>query len=356
MYKVRIIGAGSIGNHLAHAFNSNGFKVEITDKDDKALVRSKEVIYPSRYGTWDDRITIIDSTNHDNFDADVVVIGTPPDTHIEVALEQLQHCLPSILLIEKPLADPKMNNFEKLEKFCSDNKIRILVGYNHRLTKNTTLATKIISDGKLGKVFSITSQTRESWNGIMKAHPWLNGPQDSYLSRISRGGGALYEHSHALNLLQYFLKVTNSGEIESVLAAIEIVSENELSYDRCSYLSLFNNEGNIFQVIQDVVTTPPLKEVKIIGTYGQLTWRTSSVLDEVLLHDPDGHVREEYQLTKSRMDDFLPEILHIEEILSNHVVNSPLDYKYAIDTMNIISAAFKSAQIGTKVNLGYENE
>jgi hypothetical protein len=55
-----------------------------------------------------------------------------------------------------------------------------------------------IFEGKLGEIFSITSQTRESWNGILNAHPWLTGPEDTYLAWIEKGGGALYEHSHAL--------------------------------------------------------------------------------------------------------------------------------------------------------------
>ena len=45
--KVKIIGAGSIGNHLAHASRSLGWQVDICDIDSRALVRTKEMIYPS---------------------------------------------------------------------------------------------------------------------------------------------------------------------------------------------------------------------------------------------------------------------------------------------------------------------
>ena len=37
---------------------------------------------------------------------------------------------------------------------------------------------------------------------VFAAHPWLSGPWETYLGYTERGG-ALAEHSHALNLWQY---------------------------------------------------------------------------------------------------------------------------------------------------------
>lgn len=351
MYKVRIIGAGSIGNHLANGFVNNNFNVEITDKDPEALRRTKNEIYPSRYGDWDERIKIVEHSELSNFETDVLVIGTPPNTHLEVAIQQLKLCLPSVILIEKPISGPSMDKLNHLIKICRKNEIRLLVGYNHRVTENTRIATKLVSDGKLGEVFSITSQTRESWSGILKAHPWMAGPEDSYLAWIEKGGGALYEHSHALNLLQYFMNICGTGQIVSVLAAIDIIRSSKMHYDRFSFLSLFNENDKVFHVIQDVVTVPPLKELKISGSLGELIWRTSSTLDEVLLYNLEGILVNQNQLTKTRIDDFAPEILHIRDLLDGVIKQSPLDCKYAIETMKIISAAFKSYKRGSRVSI-----
>ena len=351
MYKVRIIGAGSIGNHLANGFVNNDFYVEISDKDPEAIKRTRNQIYPSRYGEWDERINIISDTDDGVFETDLLVIGTPPNTHTEIALQQLKRCSPSIILIEKPISHPDLRDFYELERICRDRQIRILVGYNHRLTENTVIASRLISEGKLGEVFSITSQTRESWNGILKAHPWLAGPEDSYLASIEKGGGALYEHSHALNLLQYFIDLCKLPRIISVLAAIDIVTNTKMHYDRCSFLSLLNTQGNVFQVIQDVVSNPSIKELKINGTMGELIWRTSSTLDEVLLFNSNGILIEEYKLVKNRKDDFAPEIIHIKNLLLGNISTSPLDYKFAHETMEIISAAFESNKTGCRVSL-----
>ena len=50
--KIKIIGAGSIGNHLGHAARNLEWDVTIVDIDPLALKEPKS-IYPSRYGEWD---------------------------------------------------------------------------------------------------------------------------------------------------------------------------------------------------------------------------------------------------------------------------------------------------------------
>ena len=350
-HKVRIIGAGSIGNHLANAFVNEGFDVEVTDINPQALTRMKEEIYPSRYGKWDNRIKIIYPEDKSEYSVDVLVIGTPPSTHIKIALEQLKYCSPEIILIEKPLSHPDLTNFKELENIVSLKKIRMLVGYNHRLTKNTELATKLIEQGKIGEVISITSQTRESWNGILKAHPWIAGLEESYLSSVALGGGALFEHSHALNLLQYFMEICGLEQIEKVQATIEMVKDSNYNYDRFSFLTLINKKGNYFHVIQDVVTIPPIKHLLINGTLGTLVWSTTSSLDEVILYDTYGNLVEHIKIDKERKDDFKPEINHIRMLLNHKGALSPLDYKYALETLEIIIAAFQSNNLGQPVFL-----
>ena len=352
MYKVRIVGAGSIGNHLANAFVNNGFNVEVTDKDFKALERMKNEIYPQRFGSWDERINIITESAMKEFATDVLVIGTPPDTHLQVVFEQLNMCTPRLVFIEKPLANADISLLDVLNEIFSSRNIRVIVGYNHRLTLNTEIAVELLNKNIVGKVLSITSQTRESWNGILKAHPWLNGPEDTYLASIDKGGGALFEHSHALNLLLYFIDICNLDRIELLTASLDIVSSENANYDRFSFLTMVNKSGNIFHVIQDVVTNPPLKELRINGTAGDLIWRTSNTLDEVLVYDVNGEIIEDHQIKKNRRDDFYPEIRHVKFLLeSNSEVNSPLDLKYAIDTNKIIVSAFESHNSGKKITI-----
>ena len=56
--KVKVIGTGSIGNHLANAARRLDWQVDMCDLDPLALERTKNEIYPSRYGVWDTHINL----------------------------------------------------------------------------------------------------------------------------------------------------------------------------------------------------------------------------------------------------------------------------------------------------------
>ena len=58
MARVKIVGAGSIGNHLSHACRQQGHDVTLCDRDPEALRRTREEIYPARYGSWDAEIRL----------------------------------------------------------------------------------------------------------------------------------------------------------------------------------------------------------------------------------------------------------------------------------------------------------
>ena len=68
MKKIKIIGAGSIGNHFANAAKKLKLMVDVFDKDPKALIRMKNLIYPERYGKWDDSINILEVNNKNFYD------------------------------------------------------------------------------------------------------------------------------------------------------------------------------------------------------------------------------------------------------------------------------------------------
>ena len=147
MYKVKIIGAGSIGNHLAHASRSLGWDVTICDVDQAALDRTKSQIYPTRYGTWDDAISLslVDTAPRGKFD--LIIVGTPPDSHLPLALDALtEH--PKALLIEKPLCSPTLDGAETLKTQVADSKTLTFVGYDHvvgKAAQETSLASQTVT-------------------------------------------------------------------------------------------------------------------------------------------------------------------------------------------------------------------
>ena len=53
------------------------------------MLRTKQQIYPERYGVWDDTITLYHIDEAPNVFYDLVIIGTPPDSHISLAHQEI---------------------------------------------------------------------------------------------------------------------------------------------------------------------------------------------------------------------------------------------------------------------------
>ena len=99
-FSVKIYGAGSIGNHYAYALRRRSWKVRVFDTDQQALIRMKKKIYPNRYGEWDKNIDLINKDDENYYD--LIIIGTPPDTHLKIANKVLAKSPPKVLHVEKP--------------------------------------------------------------------------------------------------------------------------------------------------------------------------------------------------------------------------------------------------------------
>jgi predicted dehydrogenase len=353
MHSIKIIGAGSIGNHLAHAARSRGWSVTLCDIDLAALARTRESIYPQRYGRWDEAIRLTTVAEAMGEAADVAFIGTPPDSHIALANAVLDGPLPRALVIEKPLCGPGLDGCAALSERIKKLGLFAGVGYNHTLGANTVLAAKHLASGKIGPIATISARTREHWGGIFKAHPWLAEPQDSYLGFWGRGGGAAGEHSHAINIWQHFAHEAGAGRVADVSAMLDIVNDGKVNYDRLCYLHLRTEGGLVGDVIQDVVTAPAEKSCRLQGRDGYIEWRVNYRPGNDAVIWGEGETVNEDLIAKTRADDFKAEVAHLEEVLAGRATNSPIALDRGLDTMMVIAAAFKSHQAGRRVTIDW---
>lgn len=355
MYKVKIYGAGSIGNHLAHGCRVKGWDVLICDCDKNALKRTKQEIYPGRYGEWDKNIRLAEAKDASREKADVVIIGTPPDTHIGIALDVLRISPPRALIIEKPLCPPSLSGVAELERLAHKTGTFVGVGYNHTLTENTRRAQQVLLKEKLGNALTISAYFREFWGGIFKAHPWLRGPRDSYLGFYKRGGAATGEHSHAINIWQHFSHVLDKGRITEVSATLDMVKDGSVLYDRLCLVNVKTEKGLVGNIIQDVITQPPQKSVRIQMEKGFLEWHVNFDKDHdaVFYSDKSGKEHKEL-ISKTRPDDFRGEIDHIEEILSNKNKHSAISLSRGLETMLVVSAVYQSHRSKRTVKIDYK--
>jgi predicted dehydrogenase len=351
--KLKIYGAGSIGNHVAHAARSLGWEVTVCDIDRAALRRMKEQIYPARYGSWDENIGLFHNDDAPRTGFDMIFIGTPPESHLPLALAALGE-EPDAILIEKPLTVPSLRDANALYEQSNKSRTSLFVGYDHVVGRATQRAEELLESGVIGQIQTIDVEFREHWAGIFAAHPWLSGPADSYLGYWEKGGGASGEHSHAVNLWQHFAHVAGAGRVREVNATLRYVKNGSAEYDDIALFDLRTEAGLIGRVVQDVVTTPARKRARIQGTNGAVEWICGydNRGDAVVLLRP-GQPDEVSRIEKRRPDDFIWELQHIEATFSTGSA-SGIRLERGLDTMLVIAAAHHSDKVGRRVRIDYD--
>lgn len=355
MYSVLIYGAGSIGNHLAYACRCKDWQVTMVDIDSHALRRTREEIYPGRYGRWDDVIALASSADIEGVKPDVVFIGTPPDTHMSIALEVLLQKNPRVLLIEKPLCTPDLKGYAELAAAAKKVETIVLTGYNHVHTRNTREAENVLRGGAIGKPLSMTVRWLEHWGGIFAAHPWLNGPADTYLGFSSLGGGACGEHSHGINLFQHFARILGVGRVAELSCTMDMVRLGEADYDRNCLINVTLESGLVGSVAQDVITSPAVKTLRVQGEKGFLEWYANyRGGNDAVVWGVDGHEPREILIPKKRPDDFTGEIDEVEAVLHGKSTGASLSLEAGYETMQVIAAAYRSHELKKTVQVEYD--
>ena len=351
--RAKIVGAGSIGNHLAHALRGHAVAVDLVDADPAALARARDDIYPTRYGAWDPAIGLHLPADAPRGGYDLIVIGTPPDSHLALADAAIEEGCEA-LLVEKPLATPDLEGLDAFIARAASSGTRVFVGYTHGVADATAAFIDRIASGAIGEVLTIDTETREHWGGILRAHPWLSGPEASYLGSWRRGGGALGEHSHGLHLWQQLARAFGAGEVGRVAATMDLRSVGDVEHDRIALLDLTTTSGLVGRCVQDVVTAPPAKGARVTGTEGVMELRFEREQDrDVIVTSRAGAAPVVDEFPTVRTDDFGREIAHLLRALASGEP-SPLDLAHGVATMQVIAAAFTSARTSSTVEVTHE--
>jgi len=336
--RVKVYGAGSIGNHLTQAFRRAGHEVIVVDPDLDALARMRRDIYPSRYGSWDSDIKLYPLGNEPQGGFDIIVLGTPPDVRVTLAHQALEE-KPRALLLEKPLCGPReFEALEHLERRIMQENVFAFVGYDHAVSTSVEFMRSQLGAGSIGDIETIDVEFREYWGGIFAAHPWLSGPSDSYLGYTARGGGASGEHSHALHLWLVLANASGWKPVSNLSSMLHMAGD----YDDLAAFTLRTGNGSIGRVVQDVLTKPPRKWARVQGARGALEWYCNGVPghDVVRVVSSDAEV-EEVLFAKKRPDDFFTEVRHIEAVLAGAFPyqSSPIHIGTGVQVMKILNTA-----------------
>lgn len=352
MKKVKIYGAGSIGNHLANACRQLNWDVVVCDVDEKALTRMKKDIYPNRYGRWDDKIQLFLNDQAPKSGFHYICIGTPPEHHLPLAMQALEE-KPDAILVEKPACPPHMELAHELVEASKAQGVRVFTGYDHAVSRVTELAQEQVDGKTVGDVIGMDVEFREHWEGIFRAHPWLPGPEASYLGYWDQGGGAGGEHSHALHLWQHFAHHFGKGRVSEVEAMVTYVKEGKATYDSQCFWNLRTEMGFQGRVLQDVVTRPTSKKAVIQGTEGrvEVSFNHSGSGDAFFTYRA-GAPEKITPVHKKRPDDFIQEMRHIWSVMDSGKP-SPISIERGLDTAMVVAAAHESESRKCRVRIDW---
>jgi predicted dehydrogenase len=245
-----------------------------------------------------------------------------------------------------------LENLEQFERQVEEVNCEVLIAYNHNFTSNTSEALQLVKTGLIGIPRSIHVRWLEHWGGIFQAHPWLDGPSDTYLGFSQRGGGACAEHSHAISLWQLFASELGLGQVQSVFAMMDIDNEGGVDYDRTAQLTLRTTTGFTGTVIQDVVTEPAEKALRIQGDGGYLEWYVNyDSHNDALIYSRKDEEPTTRLFPKARPDDFKSQIDYIGDLLMGQAVQSRNTLSSGVETMRIVSAAHKSNEQSSAISI-----
>jgi len=339
---ILIFGAGSIGNHMAYASRRLKLNVDVTDISFKALKRMKDQIFIQRYGKWDPKINLVSIKNVYKQDKkyNLIVIGTPPNTHFQIFKKVSQTLKYENILIEKPLINFNSQNYKKF----NDINGRVFSGYNHSLSLAIKYIFEILKKLKKSKkhIDKIHVEWKEGWTGILKAHPWLKNEFQSYLGNLEEGGGALQEHSHGLHLL---LLIMGLFKIKFKEKNMNFFSIKNKKGDKCydCYTNLTSIYKNVFIKYEtDLISKNSRKsvEIDIDNKKFIIVFNFKKNLDAVIVKKNE-KILKKIIFKKNRSTEFQKEIKYILKVDRLNYLSSPIHFRRGLDVIKIIKKILK---------------
>ena len=168
----------------------------------------------------------------DNKNVDAVLIATPTNTHLPIALD----CISAgkHVLIEKPVA----RNFEETEQIynaAKKHKRLAMVGMNLRFRPDAMLLKSVINSGELGEIFYI----RCSW--LRKQ----SSQQKWFMKKNESGGGVLIDLGiHLIDLALWLVDFPNvkSASVQTYKHRTKGVEDSAVGFVRLKNSTVLNFE------------------------------------------------------------------------------------------------------------------
>lgn len=196
-FKFVIYGSGNIANTYVSAVNK-------IDNAEVIGVISRNQKSPSKYPELNSYKSITEIS--ESFDA--VIICTPNYYHHDNAIEAAN--LGKHVLCEKPI-DIQIHSITEMIEICKQNKVKLGVSYQRRFSSDNPIVKKLISENKLGKIFSVDLCIKN-----YRDDAYYNSGAYRGTYEIDGGGPFIQQASHYIDLYYWFF-----GKPKKIVSALD---------------------------------------------------------------------------------------------------------------------------------------
>ena len=135
---------------------------------------------------------------------------------------------------------------------------------------------------------------------------------------------------------------------------MDFVEDGVVSYDRICNINVRTEKGYPGTIVQDVITEPSNKYMRIQGKDGFLEWHVNwSPEGDAVIAGVKGRAVDTMVLPKKRPDDFICEMEHVSDIMDGKAARSPISLERGLDTMMVIAAAYLSDRLKKVMEIDY---
>ena len=207
--RILVIGCGSIGERHLRCFLQTGRAQVVACETNAALL---EKITQQYQVTGFPDVTA--ALKAERFDG--VVVCTPANTHISIALQGLRQG--AALLIEKPLSTG-LEQVEELRQEIGRRKQFVAVAYVHHFQPGLKAVREALQKGSLGRPLQVASIVGQHFPTFRPAYRQL------YYARHETGGGAIQDMmTHLVNAVEWLVGPSTRVYCEAAHQALEGVT------------------------------------------------------------------------------------------------------------------------------------
>jgi predicted dehydrogenase len=231
--RILILGCGSIGERHLRCFLRTGRAQLVVCETNAALLQ--KITQQYQVAGLPDLAAALKAERFDG-----VVVCTPANTHISLALQCLRHG--AALLIEKPLSTG-LGEVEELRQEIARRKQFVRVAYVYHVHPGLKAVREVLRKGTLGRPLQVAAVVGQHFPTFRPAYRQI------YYTRHETGGGAIQDMmTHLVNAVEWLVGPSTRVYCEAAHQALEGVTvEDTVSAAARNGEVLVNYSINQFQ-------------------------------------------------------------------------------------------------------------